>query len=123
LFDSNSSGLSAVLCGQIGYLRRGFRLNFAYAVSIPDRDAQHRVYITFQCRCGWHCKFLEQDLNTPLPRKLHFKSAEKIIMLVARCDGSGNLESKQMLGQAIKTGQGEIFLSLTPEQHTGLLHH
>jgi hypothetical protein len=33
------------------------------------------------------------------------------------CDVFGNLESKQTMGQAIKTGEGEVILSLSPEQH------
>jgi hypothetical protein len=51
-----------------------FRLLFAYAHSMPRQDDRHRVYMSFQCRYGWHCQFLEQDLKTPLPRKLHFAS-------------------------------------------------
>ena len=86
------------------------------------QETQHRVYMSFQCRFGWHCQFLEQDLRTPLPRKLHFKFAEKVIELVARGGGLGNLESKQMLDQAIEMGRGGVFLSLTPEQYAELLH-
>ena len=92
-------------------------------ILIPwPQDVRHRVYMSFQCRYGWHCQFLEQDLKTPLPRKLHFKSAEKVIELVARGGGLGNLESKQMLDQAIEMGRGGVFLSLTPEQYAELLH-
>ena len=70
---------------------------FAYPAFMTSQDRRHRVYMSFQCRYGWHCQFLEDDLKTPLPRKLHFKSAEKLIELVARGGGLGNLESKQML--------------------------
>jgi hypothetical protein len=35
-------------------------------------------------RNGWNCQFLEVDLKTPLPRKLHFTSTEKVIELVER---------------------------------------
>ncbi len=83
---------------------------------------RQRVYMSFQFRYGWHCQFLEQDLKMPLPRKLHFKSAEKVIELVARGGGLGNLESKQMLDRALEMGRGGVFLSLTPEQYAELLH-
>jgi hypothetical protein len=36
------------------------------------------------CRNGWHRQFLEADLQTPLLRKLHFASADKVIELVER---------------------------------------
>jgi hypothetical protein len=98
------------------------RLLFSYNESMASQEVRHRVYLSFQCRYGWHCQFLEQDLKTPLPRKLHFKSAERVIELVARGGGLGNLESKQMLDQAIEMGRGGVFLSLTPEQYTELLH-
>jgi hypothetical protein len=38
--------------------------------------------MSFQCRFGWHCQFLEEDLQTPLPRKLHFASPDKVVELV-----------------------------------------
>jgi hypothetical protein len=98
------------------------RLVFAYTAPMTSLAVRHRVYMSFQSRYGWHCQFLEQDLKTPLPRKLHFKSAEKVIELVARGGGQGNLESKQMLDQAIEMGRGGVFLSLTPEQYAELLH-
>jgi hypothetical protein len=98
------------------------RLVFAYTAPMTSLAVWHRVYLSFQCRNGWHCQFLEQDLKTPLPRKLHFKSAEKVIKLVTRGGGLGNLESKQMLDQAIEMGRGGVFLSLTPEQYAELLH-
>jgi hypothetical protein len=73
--------------------------------------------MSFQCRYGWHCQFMEQDLKTPLARKLHFKSAEKVIELVVRGGGLSNLESRQALDQAIEIGRGGVFLSLTEEQY------
>jgi hypothetical protein len=52
------------------------------------QDDRRRVYMYFQCRDGWHCQFLKQDLKTPLPRKLHFASADKVIALVERAADS-----------------------------------
>jgi hypothetical protein len=76
--------------------------------------------MSFQCRNGWHCQFLEQDLKTALPRKLHFTSADKVIELVERGGGLTDQESRQMLNQAIATGRGGVFPSLTEEQYAKL---
>ena len=83
-------------------------------------DERHRVYMSFQCRNGWHCQFLEQDLKTPLPRKLHFASPGSVVELVERGGGLSNLESRQALDQAIEIGRGGVFLNLTEEQYAKL---
>ena len=87
---------------------------------MPPQDDRHRVYMYFQYRNGWQCQFLEQDLKTPLPRKLHFTSSEKVIELVERGGGITDQESRLMLDQAIATGRGCVFLNLTEEQYTKL---
>ncbi len=86
-------------------------LFFAYTSSMAQ-DERHRVYMSFQCRNGWHCQFLEQDLKTPLPRKLHFTSSQKVVELVERGGGLTDQESRLMLNQAIVTGRGGVFLQL-----------
>jgi hypothetical protein len=78
------------------------------------------MYLPFQCQYGWHCQFLGQDLQTPLPRKLHFASSDKLVKLVERGGGLSNLESRQALDQAIEIGRGGIFLNLTEEQYARL---
>ncbi len=80
-------------------------------------DDRRRVYMYFQYRNGWQCQSLEKDLKTPLPRKLHFTSAGKVVELVERGGGTTDQESKLMLDQAIATGRGGVFLSLTREQY------
>ena len=97
-----------------------FRLVFAYPVPMPRQDDRHRVYMSFQCRYGWQCQFLEDDLKTPLPRKLHFASPDKVVELVERGGGLSNLESRQALDQAIEIGRGGVFLNLTEEQYANL---
>jgi hypothetical protein len=87
---------------------------------MPERNDRHRVYLSFQCRDGWQCQFLKQDLKTPLPRKLHFTSSDNIIELVQRGSGSTDQESRLMLDQAIVTGRGGVFQNLTPEQYSKL---
>jgi hypothetical protein len=42
---------------------------------MPPRDQTHRVYLSFQIGDGWQCRLLEADLQTPLPKKLHFASS------------------------------------------------
>jgi len=84
------------------------------------QDDRHRVYMYFQDRNGWHCQFLEKDLKTSLPRKLHFTSADKVIELVERGGGIKDQECRQMLDQALAKGRGGIFLSLTEEQYAKL---
>ena len=63
---------------------------------------------------------LEMDLKTSLPRKLHFASSDKLAELVARGCGLTDQESRLMLDQAIATGRGGVFLSLTAEQYARL---
>lgn len=74
----------------------------------------------FQFRNGWQCQFLEADLKTPLPRKLHFTSADKVVELANRGGGITDQESRLMLAQAIAKGRGGIFLSLAAEQYAKL---
>ena len=93
---------------------------FSYTESMTSQEVRHRVYLSFQCRYGWHCQFLEQDLKTPLPRKLHFASSDKVVELVERGGGLSNLESRQALDQAIEIGRGGVFLNLTEEQYARL---
>jgi hypothetical protein len=87
---------------------------------MSSQEIRHRVYLSFQCRYGWHCQFLELDLKTPLPRKLHFASPDKVVELVERGGGLSSLESRQALDQAIEIGRGGVFLSLTAEQYAKL---
>jgi len=67
--------------------------------------------MSFQCRYGWHCQFMEADLKTPLPRKLQFKSADKVIELVERRGGLTDMESRLSLNQGIMNGRGGVFLN------------
>jgi len=76
--------------------------------------------VSFQFRNGWHCQFLEADLKTSLPKRLHFASPDKIIELVQRGGGIADQEGRLMLNQAIETGRGGVFLNLTPEQYSKL---
>jgi hypothetical protein len=52
-----------------------------------DQNDRHRVYMSFMDRHGWQCQFLEDDLKTPLPKRLRFTSHDKIIELVEHGGG------------------------------------
>ncbi|MGP8271757.1 MAG: hypothetical protein ACLQLH_16970 [Terracidiphilus sp.] len=85
-----------------------------------SQPARHRVYMSFQDRHGWQCQFLEADLRTPLPKRLHFSSSDKIIELVERGTGFPDQESRLMLNQGIEMGRGGVFLNLTAGQYSAL---
>ena len=56
-------------------------------------------------------------MKTPLLRKLHFTSSDKVVELAERGGGITDQESRLMLDQAIVTGRGGVFLNLTAEQY------
>ena len=87
---------------------------------MPSEDRRHRVYLSFMDRQGWQCQFLEADLKTPLPKRLHFTSSDKLVELVERGGGFPDQESRLMLEQEISMGRGGIFLRLTEEQYAAL---
>lgn len=73
--------------------------------------------MSFMDRRGWQVQFLEADLKTPLLRKLHFTSPDKIIELAERGGGFKDQESRLMVDQGIAMGRGGVFLYLTDEQY------
>jgi hypothetical protein len=78
------------------------------------------VYLSFQFRDGWQCQFLEADLQTPLPKKLHFASSGKVVELVERAGGFIDQETRLMVDQGIAMGRGGLFLQLIEEQYAKL---
>ena len=82
--------------------------------------ATRRVYMSFMKTTGWYCQFLEEDLKTPLPRKLNFASSDKIIGLAARAGALRNLECRQAIEHGIEVGRGGVFLMLTENQYAKL---
>jgi len=86
---------------------------------MPPHD-RHRVYLSFQFRNGWCCQFLEKDLQTSLPRKLHFTSSDKLLELVERGGGFIDQETRMMVNQGIEMGRGGLYLNLTPAQYETL---
>jgi hypothetical protein len=93
---------------------------FAYNGRMANPTGRHRVYMSFQDRHGWHCQFLEEDLKTALPRRMHFSSSDKIIELVERGGGFTDQESRLMVNHGISIGRGGVFLHLTEVQYAKL---
>jgi hypothetical protein len=77
--------------------------------------------MSFMLRDGWRCQFLEQDLKTALPKKLLFKSHEKIREIAERGGCDLSLETRQALDHGIEIGRGGIWLELSQEQYQKLL--
>ena len=79
-----------------------------------------RVYMSFMSREAWFCHFLEEDLKTPLPRKLAFADADRIFELARRGGAKLDLEAQQAIHHALETGRGGIWLNLTDDQYRKL---
>ena len=80
----------------------------------------HRVYMSFMCRYGWHCQFLEEDVKTSLRKKLTFREPAKIVEMAERFGRLSNLEERQAVDHGIEYGRGGIWLYLTDEQYRKL---
>jgi hypothetical protein len=76
--------------------------------------------MNFMFRDGWRCSFLEEDLKTPLPRKVMFATPEKMLAFAERGGAVMNLEDRQAFEHGIEIGRGGIWLSLTAEQRARL---
>jgi hypothetical protein len=76
--------------------------------------------MSFMLRQGWHCQFLEEDLKTPLPRKLALTSQDKLFELAERGGATLDLEAREAIRHAIEIGRGGLWLELTEEQYQRL---
>ncbi len=80
----------------------------------------HRVYMFFMHRDGWSCQFMEDDLKTPLPKRVSFRDSAKIYEIARRAGTSNSLEEKHALDHGIEIGRGGIWLQLDEEQYQKL---
>lgn len=80
----------------------------------------HRVYMYYMYRTSWMCQFLEEDLKTPLPRRLYFRGPEKIRSIVEKVGNFANLQDRQALDYGLEIGRGGVWLQLTEEQYRRL---
>jgi hypothetical protein len=85
-----------------------------------DKCSRHRVYMSFMLRETWFCQFLEENLQTPLPRKVELRDTQQLRELAARGGCDLNLEARQSLDHAIEIGRGGVWLELTDEQYQKL---
>jgi len=76
--------------------------------------------MSFMYRDGWFCQFLEEDLRTPLPRKVKLRDTQRLRELAARGGCDLNLEARQSLDHAIDIGRGGVWLELADEQYQKL---
>jgi hypothetical protein len=63
------------------------------------------------------CQFLEEDLKTPLPKKLTLKEPAKLFEIAERGRYKLTLENRQSIENAIAMGRGSIRLDLKQEQY------
>jgi len=54
--------------------------------------------MSFMLRQGWHCQFLEEDLKTPLPRKVVLNDKQDLVSMAERDGCSFSLEARQAIG-------------------------
>ena len=80
----------------------------------------HRVYMYYMRREGWVCQFLEEDLRTALPYRLHFKNEDKIRTIVDKVGNFANLQDRQALDYGLHIGRGGGWLHLSEEQYIRL---
>jgi hypothetical protein len=76
--------------------------------------------MSFMFRDGWYCQFLEEDLKTPLPKKLTFRDVGKLFEIAERGGCPMDLEARQAIKHGIEIGRGGIWLNLTSEQYAKL---
>jgi hypothetical protein len=60
----------------------------------------------FMLRGGWYCQFLEEDVKTPLPRKVTLDDAAKIYEMAERGGYKMTLENWQSIDRAVEMGCG-----------------
>lgn len=80
----------------------------------------HRVYMYYMLRNSWMCQFLEEDLKTPLRRRLHFRDPEKIRTIVDKVGNFANLQDREALDHGLSIGRGGVWLQLTEDQYKRL---
>lgn len=78
------------------------------------------VYVAFERKRAWQVIFYDSATQQRL-RTVTFQDEEKLVELAKRGGTLANLESKQMIDNAISRGKGGTFLKLSPDQYNKLL--
>jgi hypothetical protein len=66
---------------------------------------------------GWRVTFLEEDLKTPLRRKMIFQDSIKVIEMGLRGGAGKVLADRRAIEHGITLGRGSAWLNLTAEQY------
>jgi hypothetical protein len=77
------------------------------------------VYASFEQKKAWQVVFYDSETQQRLCT-VTFQEGEKLLELAKRGGALSNLESKQMIENAISNGKGGVFLKLSPEQYIKL---
>lgn len=78
-----------------------------------QRKPPRRVYMNFQSHTGWHCSFLEEDVRTPLPRKLNLLRSDQLFEIAERGGRQLTTDERQAIQHGIEIGRGGMWLELT----------
>ena len=68
---------------------------------------RHRVYMSFMVRKGWVCQFLEEDLKTPLPRRVTLGSDERVREMARRGGAAMSLMCSRRLTTGLRSAEVE----------------
>jgi hypothetical protein len=90
------------------------------ARALEANAPRKRIYMHFVLREAWFCQFLEEDLKTPLPKKITLKDSAKLFEIAERGGYKLTLENKRAIENAITMGRGSIWLDLTEDQYAKL---
>jgi len=74
----------------------------------------------FQLREQWNCQFLEEDLKTPLKRRVSFPDRVQLLEFAQRGGCVLSPEDRQEFEQGLSIGRGDLWLNLTPAQYAKL---
>ena len=79
---------------------------------------RHRVNMHFMnTQGGWYCQFLEEDLKTPLRRKLYFHDFHKVVDLAKREGAEFTAAVRWEIEAGLENGRGSVWLNLSEEHY------
>ncbi len=108
--------------GCMGLLPSPHKTGVQYCTLCRPGTKRHTVYVSFAYRHphGWHCKFLEWNLITPVGKSITFRD-ESLLFEMARCGGGvPYAHSLPHIAAGIRAGRGIFYLRLTDAQHAKL---
>jgi hypothetical protein len=72
----------------------GERACEACAVQRAQAPTLRRIHMSFVLRERWHCIFMEEDLRTQAAPPRTFRNPDKMVEMIRRGNGFGDLASK-----------------------------